>query len=117
MKDKYYTPEQLEKLKQRHETLGQDAIRKAEQDWVEIFEGFREAMENNVDPGAEPVQELVRRSQELIQAFTGGDQGIQNSLQNMYKQEGAANVTAQHGMAIDPKVWDYMSRARQVKTR
>ena len=60
---------------------------------------------------SERVQHLARKARELIQAFTGGDPGITKSLNNMYRKEGASNIMAQHGMQVDPKVWNYMQKA------
>ena len=36
MLDKYYTPEQMESLRQRREALGEDRMRQAEADWEEL---------------------------------------------------------------------------------
>ncbi len=53
--------------------------------------------------------ELARRSQALIQEFTGGDAGIERSLNQMYQQEGAD--VASRG-AMDSALMEYMSKAR-----
>ena len=109
MHEKYYTPEQMAQLKARGEQLGTGAIKKAEQDWKEIFAKMKAEMDKGTDPSDEAVQVLVRRSQELIEAFTGGDPGITQSLTNMYKAEGPK--AASQGM-IDPEIWAYMAKAR-----
>ena len=111
MMDKYYTPEQLEKLKKRREKLGDATLRKAEEEWKEIFELFRKEMEKGTDPASDTVKKIAIRSAELIQSFTGGDPGITASLSNMYKKEGGPNIMAQHGIDLDPRVWEYMGMA------
>ena len=78
---------------------------------MELFEKYKTEMEKGIDPSEEAVQKLARRSQELIAAFSGGDPGIEKSLGRMYKQEGGPNVMAQHGVQLDPKVWEYMGKA------
>lgn len=45
-------------------------------------------MNNGSAPTAKLVQALARRWLDLIQEFTGGDAGIEQSLQTMYQQEG-----------------------------
>ncbi|MCJ7580387.1 MAG: TipAS antibiotic-recognition domain-containing protein [Candidatus Aminicenantes bacterium] len=109
--EKYYTPEQLKKLKERKEALGDEAIHNAEAEWMELFEKYKDEMDKGTDPAAESVQKLARRSQELIAAFTGGDSGIEKSLGHMYQQEGGPNVMAQHSVQLDPSVWEYMGKA------
>ena len=109
--EKYYTPEQIKKLKQRKEMLGEETIRSAETEWMELFKQYKVEMDKGTDPAAESVQKLARRSQELIAAFTGGDSGIEKSLGHMYQKEGGPNVMAQHGVQLDPSVWEYMGKA------
>ncbi len=111
--EKYFTPEQLEKLRRRKIKLGEKSIRNAETEWMGLFNRYRAEMEKGTDPAAEPVQKLARRSQELIAAFTGEDTGIEESLRGMYQQEGGPNVMAQHGIHLDPRVWEYMGQAMQ----
>jgi hypothetical protein len=109
MIENYYTPQQLDYLKERREMLGEERIRQVEAEWQELIAQARSAMQNGIDPTSEAVQELARRSQALIQEFTGGDAGIEQSLNQMYQQEGAE--VASRG-AMDSAVMEYMSRAR-----
>ncbi len=109
MIENYYTPQQLDYLIQRREMLGDERLRQVEAEWQELIAQAQSAMQNGIDPAREAVQELARRSQELIQEFTGGDAGIERSLNQMYQQEGAE--VASRG-AMDSAVIEYMSRAR-----
>jgi MerR family transcriptional regulator, thiopeptide resistance regulator len=109
MFEKYYTPEQLESLKQRRELLGEDQIQQSQADWQTLIEQARVEMAKGTDPTSEPVKAIARRSLELIQAFTGGDPGIEQSLNRMYQQEQPEVVS--HG-AIDAAVMEYLGRAR-----
>ena len=54
-------------------------------------------------------QALGRRAGELVQMFTGGDPGIQASLQRMYEQEGPEK--ASRGMG-SPEDFEYMAAIR-----
>jgi DNA-binding transcriptional MerR regulator len=58
---------------------------------------------------SEAVKALAWRSLELIQEFTGGDRGIEQSLNQMYQQE--KPEIASRG-AIDAAVMEYIGRAR-----
>jgi MerR family transcriptional regulator, thiopeptide resistance regulator len=109
MLEKYYTPEQLESLKQRQELLGEEQIRQAQVDWQNLFEQVRAEMAKGTDPTSEPVKALARRSIELIQAFTGGNPEIEQSLNRMYQQE--QPEVASRGM-VDAAMMDYLARAR-----
>ena len=109
MIENYYTPQQLDYLKERREMLGEERIRQVETQWQELIAQARSAMQNGIDPTSEAVQELARRSQALIQEFTGGDAGIERSLNQMYQQEGVE--VASRG-AMDSALMEYMSKAR-----
>lgn len=108
MIEKYYTPAQQDSLKERRQVLGEERIRQAEADWQTLIEDARTAMENGHDPLSESVQALARRWQALIQEFTGGDAGIERSLQTLYQQEGTE--AASQG-AADSAVMEYMGKA------
>jgi MerR family transcriptional regulator, thiopeptide resistance regulator len=109
MLEKYYTPEQLETLKQRQELLGEEQIKQVQADWQDLFEQARAEMAKGTDPTSEPVKALARRSLELIQAFTGGDPGIEQSLNRMYQQEQPEVVSRG---SVDAAVMQYLGKAR-----
>ena len=90
---KYYTPEQMEQLKQRGEMLGEDHIRQVEAEWPELMAKVQAEMEKGTDPADERVQALARRWKELVEEFTGGDPGIAKSVGRMWQEE-----TTIHGM-------------------
>jgi DNA-binding transcriptional MerR regulator len=109
MVENYYTPEQLDYLKERREMVGEERIRQVEAQWQELIDQARTAMQNGIDPTSEAVQKLARRSQELIQEFTGGDAGIGRSLNQMYQQE---SVEVASRGAMDSALMEYMNKAR-----
>ncbi len=90
---KYYTPEQMEQMKQRREMLGEDHIRQAEAEWPELIAKVQAEMDRGTDPADERVQALARRWKELVEEFTGGDPGIAKSVGRMWQEE--TNI---HGM-------------------
>ncbi len=111
--EKYYTPEQLEKLRERRELVGEERMRQAGEEWNHLFAGFRDAMEKGLPPDDPVVQELSRKARALITEFSGGDKRIEQSLANMYRGEGAPKILGSHGISMDNSLWAYMARARQ----
>jgi DNA-binding transcriptional MerR regulator len=85
--EKYYTPEQLEYLAERRAQVGEERIREVEAEWPELMEQVRLEMEAGTDPSDERVQALARRWMGLVREFTGGDPGIERSLNNMWSEE------------------------------
>jgi DNA-binding transcriptional MerR regulator len=113
MIEKHYTPEQLAQLAERREELGEDALERVQNEWSEVFAGFAAALARGDAPDAPEVQALARRSRELIAMFTGGDAGIEGSLNSMYAQEGGPQVLQGHGYGgVDAELWEYMGEAR-----
>ena len=109
--EKYYTPEQMDQLKERREEVGEERIEEVQQEWQELFAAYGKAMEGGLDPTSDEVKALARRSAALIAEFTGGDPGIYASLGNMYRTEGGEHVMASHGMEMAPGLWEYMGDA------
>jgi DNA-binding transcriptional MerR regulator len=107
MIESYYTKEQLEQLAQRRESLGEEGMRKAQQDWADLFAEARAEMERGTPPEAPAVQALAQRWQALVTAFTGGDPGIQQSLNRMYSEQPVQKIHP----SFDPKLFEYMHRA------
>ena len=75
MRERYYTPEQLEQLEQRRQAIGDEAIRDVEREWAEIFATLRAEMDAGTDPADPKLRPLAERGRELIAMFTGGDPG------------------------------------------
>ena len=112
MFEKYYTPDQLEYLRKRGETVGAERIQQVQKEWNELFAGFRAAMEKGLPPDSPDVEVLARKSKGLIAEFTGGDPGIESSLRNLFRGEGVEAIN-RHGQQVDQELWEYMGRARQ----
>jgi DNA-binding transcriptional MerR regulator len=109
MRERYYTPEQLDQLEQRRRELGEDAIQDGEREWAEIFAALRVELDNGTDPADPKLAPIGERAGELLKMFTGGDPGIEASLKTMYETEGPEK--ASRGMA-DPEVFEYLAQVR-----
>jgi DNA-binding transcriptional MerR regulator len=111
MLDKYYTPEQLEALRQRREQVGEERIQQSHGDWAALIALVRAEMEKGTDPLAPQVQELAKRWLALVREFSGGDPGIEQAARQVWKEQGD-NIAAQHGSEYDPRpVHEYIGKA------
>lgn len=108
MSEKYYTPEQLEQLDKRREHLGEERLREYEREWQELIAAAGVEKDNGTDPADPRMQQIAARWRELIEEFTGGDDGILNSLKTMYQQEGPER--ASRG-SIQPELMQYVGEA------
>jgi MerR family transcriptional regulator, thiopeptide resistance regulator len=109
MYERYYTPEQLEALRQRRTAFGEDAIRDAERAWAEIFATLRAEMDAGTDPADPRLRPLAERGRELVAMFTGGDPGIAKSLAELWRNEDPETVS--HGM-VDAEVMAYYGKVQ-----
>lgn len=108
MFDKYYPTAQLHQLQERASAIGEAKLQAYENDWQKLIDLVRVEMENGTDPASERVQRLARSWRSLVEAFTGGDPGISQSLKNMYSEEGPEE--ASRG-AVDQTLSDYIGKA------
>jgi MerR family transcriptional regulator, thiopeptide resistance regulator len=112
MFDKYFTPEQMEEIKKRGEIVGAARIREVEAEWPELIALVKAEMDKGTDPADERVQQLARRWMGLVQEFTGGDPGITQSLNTMYKQETTMQVPGMD-MSAMRQAMGYINKAVQ----
>lgn len=87
MVEKYYTDEQLRTLAQRADALGEEGMRAAEARWTDLIDRVRKAKAAGLAPASPEVRAMAAEWQELIDAFTGGDPGIRQSLDQVWRQE------------------------------
>lgn len=108
MIENYYTPEQLEALRQRREAPGGDEmVKKGQADWADLMAQYTAEMNKGTDPADPRLQVLEKRRQELIQAFTAGDKGIEQNLTRLWKEQGD-KLAERFG--YDPKLMDYLGK-------
>jgi hypothetical protein len=111
MIENYYTPEQLDYLKQRRELVGEERMQQAPKDWDTLMAEVRAEKEQGTDPSDPKVLDLARRWRDLINEFTGGNSGVAQSLGRLWKEQGD-QIVAQHPMQDDPReLFDYIGRA------
>ncbi len=113
MVERYYTPEQLEWLKQRREAVGEERIREVEAEWPRLIAEVRAEMERGTDPADPRVQALARRWTGLVEEFTGGNPEIGRAARKIYEDQA---LVAQQ-MGIDRELMAYVERANQAMKR
>ena len=109
MVEKYYSKEQLEKLRLQGQKIGDKRIKEVEAEWPKLMAEVQAEIDKGTDPKEPKVQALARRWQALINEFTGGDPGIAQSLGNVY---GSEQKVA--GMDTGPiaKMAEYLGKAK-----
>lgn len=105
----YFTKEQLEKLNMQAELLGQEKIKKVENEWPILIGKVRAELEKGTPPDSPVVLELAKRWRELTGMFTGGDPGITRAAEQLYKEN--PNMAMQSG--IDKELWLYIKKAME----
>ena len=111
MIENYYTPEQMEWFRKRHEADPEgtaELARQGQAAWAELLTAYTAEMEKGTDPADPRLQALEKRRQALVDAFTGGDAGIAQSLKRLWTEQGD-KLSAQCG--YDPKLMEYVARA------
>ncbi len=108
MIEKYYTPEQQDQLARRRDELGEERIRKAEREWADLIDAVKTEQSAGTDPTDPRMLELARQWRGLIEQFTGGDEGLRQSLATMYRERGPEATS--HGM-FDSELMQYVGRA------
>jgi DNA-binding transcriptional MerR regulator len=109
MRQRYYTPDQLDQLEQRRQAIGEDAIRDVEREWAEIFATLRAELDAGTDPADPKLRPLAQRGRELVAMFTGGDPGITSALKEMWEKEDPETVS--RGM-VDAEVMAYYGKVQ-----
>ncbi len=113
LQEKYFTPEQLQTIKQGREQAGPENLNRMQEYWAELIGQIRTEMEKGTDPADPKVQELARRWQELLNQSTGGDPGIEQGMKQLWEEQGDALVE-QFGSKYDSRpIWAYIETARR----
>ena len=100
----YYTPEQLQQLNEREAALGQAHVASVQEAWADLFADFERRRQAGVPPRAPELAPLVARADALIGAFTGGDDGLRQSLTEAVTENAGASFEA---WGIEPALGSY----------
>ena len=109
--EQYYTPEQFAELEQRRRALGPEAIERAEREWAEVIYHMEAERRAGTHPADPRVQAIAARWRDLIEQFTGGDEGIRDALARLYQAEGPEKASC--GM-VSEELAAYVRRAMAI---
>ena len=109
MFEKYHSPEQLKQLKQRAEQIGPEEIERVQNRWPELIAEMRTCMQQGLPSDDPQVKVLAQEWQDLIQAFSGGDQAIESNVAQGYKE----NPSMSQKMGLDAELFAYVGRAQK----
>lgn len=86
--DAYYTPEEMEDIRERGRALGEEGMKSAENDWSTLMAAVQKEMDAGTPPTDPKVKKLAEQWQSLVSAFTGGNPAIAAKLKKMYEEQG-----------------------------
>jgi DNA-binding transcriptional MerR regulator len=81
---KYYTEEQLKAIAERGKNFTAGDHVKVSAEWDDIYKTTKKFADKNADPAGKEARALAKRAQVMIDAFTGGDKGIESVLNKFY---------------------------------
>jgi DNA-binding transcriptional MerR regulator len=111
MIENYFTPEQLERIRDRRAEVGEGVLKQKQAEWAEVIAEARAELERGTDPADPRVQALAVRWQRLVEFTTGGDPEMGRAIKKHWEEQGDSLV-AQYGAEYDSRpVWGYMDKA------
>jgi MerR family transcriptional regulator, thiopeptide resistance regulator len=109
---KYYTDEQLRELASR---ATPEVLEKGQRDWAELIKEVEQAASEGIDPASDRAQALASRWAALVEAFTGGNPAIAESLKNLYADQ--ANWPASAQKPYSDEVGAFIAKANEARKR
>jgi DNA-binding transcriptional MerR regulator len=85
--NRHYTDEQLAELADRAAALGEEGMQRAQDAWVELFAEVQSLIDAGVPPTDPRAQAAADKWDTLVAAFTGGNPGIAESLNQVWSTE------------------------------
>ncbi|HEU5110029.1 MAG TPA: TipAS antibiotic-recognition domain-containing protein [Micromonosporaceae bacterium] len=105
---RYFTAEQLARLKARHNEVGGELFRQWRQRWTEIAAEVRAHVSAGTDPADPRVRATAQRWTDLMEDMTGGDRAV---LSGMYAKMDGKGPEAATGNVVSVEVSNYIKRA------
>ncbi len=112
---KYYTEEQLKKIAERGKDFTAADQAKVSAEWDDIYATAKKLAGKNADPAGKEAQSLAARAQKMIDAFTGGDKGIEAGLTKFYADRPNWPVQMQNFVPkLDDKTQEFYNAAMKI---
>lgn len=111
MLETYFSTEQREALQKR--TFNQSEVegKRYAEAWTEIFMGLESLRKERIEPEDERTKPYALQAKALVQVFTAGDKGIEQSLKSMVHQEGPGQMLRSHGLPVTDELAGYYALA------
>ncbi|WP_232696527.1 MerR family transcriptional regulator [Brevibacillus daliensis] len=107
LSEKYFTQEQIEKMKKQTGHFSPEEEKKIENQWSELIAKIRTEFDRKTPANHQEVMNLANRWQELTKRFTGGDPEIVKAAERFYAEN--PNNALQHG--VDGELYKYIKEA------
>lgn len=107
MFEKFYTKEQREQLAKREIYMDEEAGKEYSNAWDSVFSELAKLQSKGVDPADKRTKAIAVKADKLIKVFTGGDKGIEQSLNTMYQTVGGAQMLRNHGLDVSDALYEY----------
>jgi hypothetical protein len=114
MQDGYFTPEQLEQLRDRHRSVGAGGFAEWERRWSALDGAAKDLVAQGADPADVEAQALARRWAELMEDMSGGESRTVSAL--YAKLDGKGPEAATRGV-VSAEAWGFVKRALTVGFR
>ncbi|WP_232291910.1 MerR family transcriptional regulator [Frankia sp. QA3] len=108
MQASYFTPAQLDRLRERHREAGDAGFDRWKERLGELVEEVDAHRARGTDPADEAAQLTARHWRVLMDHMTGGDPGILSAMYAKIDDQGPEAATT--GM-VTTAVWEYLRRA------
>jgi DNA-binding transcriptional MerR regulator len=107
MSEKYFTEEQLEKMKKQAEHFSPDDKVQIEKQWSELIANVRTELEKETPVDSPEAIKLAKRWQELTNAFTAGDPEIVKAAERFHAENPGNPL--QYG--VDGAIYKFIKQA------
>lgn len=107
MSEKYFTKEQLDKMKNQTNQFSIEEKRQVENEWTELIAAIRVELKKGTPPENPNMVRLAAQWQELTNKFTGGDSEIARAAERFHTDN--PNNPLQYG--VDEELYKYISKA------
>ncbi|WP_244933521.1 MerR family transcriptional regulator [Neobacillus mesonae] len=107
MVEKYFSQEQLDKMKSQTDNISAEEKEQIESQWSKLVADIRAELEKNTPTENPKVMELAKKWKSLMDKFTAGDQEIVKSAERFHLEN--PNNPLQYG--IDGDLYKYIKEA------
>lgn len=108
MSEKYFTQEQLEKMKKRSEQFSPVEIKQYEQEMSELVADVRGEIKLGTPANNPKAIQIAKRWKELTNKFTGGDSSIVEAAERFYAENPDTPI---ENYGVDEEVYKYIKNA------